>query len=257
MKDISYPASVDSTGMYTIQKFNVNGTEVAHFTTSGSTSTWDTNDPLVNQYEISTTDGTNFTLVSGGTQIGTFTMTSLKNGVVDVTYDGSTYTVGAVFKQTTFALKDYVDAQASSIPSATSDLVNDSGFITASAIPSNVGAFNNDVGYITASAIPSSYSSISDANGNVITASGAVTWQVPTYAWTMNLGWDIQYDQPEEVIVMSGTKTDSVGFSNYETVKYTLTFDGTSTWTLTRFDFNGLDWYQDGTWTTTGNEGTT
>lgn len=109
MKDISYPASVDSTGMYTIQKFNVSGTEVAHFTTSGSTSTWDTNDPSVDIYEISTTDGTNFTLVSGGTQVGTFTMTNLKNGVVDLTYDGNTYTVGAVFKQTTFALKDYVD----------------------------------------------------------------------------------------------------------------------------------------------------
>lgn len=118
MKDISYPASVDSTGMYTIQKFNVNGTEVAHFTTSGSTSTWDTNDPVVNQYEISTTDGTNFTLVSNRIQIGTFTMTNLKNGVVNVTYDGSTYTVGAVFKQTTFALKDYVDAQIGSINTA-------------------------------------------------------------------------------------------------------------------------------------------
>lgn len=115
MKDISYPASVDSTGMYTIQKFNVNGTEVAHFTTSGSTSTWDTNDPVVNQYEISTTDGTNFTMVSNRIQIGTFTMTNLKNDVVDVTYDGNTYTVGATFKQTTFALKDYVDAQIGSI----------------------------------------------------------------------------------------------------------------------------------------------
>jgi len=115
MKDISYPASVDSTGMYTIQKFNVSGTEVAHFTTSGSTSTWDTNDSSVNIYEISTTDGTNFTLVSGGIQIGTFTMTNLKNGVVDLTYDGNNYTVGATFKQTTFALKDYVDAQIGSV----------------------------------------------------------------------------------------------------------------------------------------------
>lgn len=115
MKDISYPASVDSTGMYTIQKFNVNGTEVAHFTASGSTSTWDTNDPVVNTYEISTTDGTNFTMLSNGIQIGTFTMTSLKNGVVDVAYDGSTYTVGATFKQTTFALKDYVDSQIGSV----------------------------------------------------------------------------------------------------------------------------------------------
>lgn len=162
MKDISYPASVDSTGMYTIQKFNVNGTEVAHFTASGSTSTWDTNDPVVNQYEISTTDGTNFTMLSNGIQLGTFTMTSLRNGVVDVTYDGSTYTVGAVFKQTTFALKDYVDA---AIPSNVSELNNDVGYVTASAIPSNVSELNNDVGYVTASAIPSNVSEFNNDAG--------------------------------------------------------------------------------------------
>ena len=40
-----------------------------------------------------------------------------------------------------------------SIPSQTSDLVNDSGFITASAIPSDISAFNNDVSYITATQI--------------------------------------------------------------------------------------------------------
>ena len=36
-----------------------------------------------------------------------------------------------------------------SIPSKTSDLTNDSGFITSSAIPTNVSAFNNDAGYLT------------------------------------------------------------------------------------------------------------
>lgn len=35
------------------------------------------------------------------------------------------------------------------IPSKTSDLQNDSGFITSSAIPTNVSAFNNDAGYLT------------------------------------------------------------------------------------------------------------
>lgn len=35
------------------------------------------------------------------------------------------------------------------IPSNTSDLNNDSGFITSSAIPTNVSAFNNDAGYLT------------------------------------------------------------------------------------------------------------
>ena len=41
------------------------------------------------------------------------------------------------------------------VPSKTSDLVNDSGFITVEAIPSDISSFNNDVGYITESAIPS------------------------------------------------------------------------------------------------------
>jgi len=54
-------------------------------------------------------------MVSNGIQIGTFTMSNLKNGVVDVTYDGNTYTVGATFKQTTFALKDYVDDQIGNV----------------------------------------------------------------------------------------------------------------------------------------------
>lgn len=49
-----------------------------------------------------------------------------------------------VTKHLTLATKD-------ELPTKTSDLVNDSGFITLSAIPSNVGAFTNDVGYLTAS----------------------------------------------------------------------------------------------------------
>lgn len=35
------------------------------------------------------------------------------------------------------------------VPAKTSDLTNDSGFITSAAIPTNVSAFNNDAGYLT------------------------------------------------------------------------------------------------------------
>ena len=56
----------------------------------------------------------------------------------------------------------------------TSDLVNDSGFITASAIPTNVTAFNNDAGYITVSAIPSDISAFQNDVG-YITASALPT----------------------------------------------------------------------------------
>lgn len=53
------------------------------------------------------------------------------------------------------------------VPSRTSDVVNDSGFITASAIPSKVSSFENDVGYITASAIPSNVSEFNNDAGYI------------------------------------------------------------------------------------------
>ena len=53
------------------------------------------------------------------------------------------------------------------IPSKTSDLDNDSGFITLSAIPSNVGAFTNDVGYVTASTVASSYYNKTEIDGMI------------------------------------------------------------------------------------------
>lgn len=62
-------------------------------------------------------------------------------------------------------------AFADEVPSTTSQLTNDSGFITASAIPSNVGAFTNDVGYLTASTMPPIPSQTSD----LVNDSGFIT----------------------------------------------------------------------------------
>ena len=76
----------------------------------------------------------------------------------------------------TLATTDYVTSQ---IPTKTSDLLNDSGFITASAIPSQVSEFNNDAGYITASAIPSNVSVFNNDAG-YITAS-AIPSQVSAF----------------------------------------------------------------------------
>lgn len=56
------------------------------------------------------------------------------------------------------------------IPDATSDLLNDSGFITAAAIPSNVSAFSNDAGYITSAAIPTNVSAFSNDAGYITLA---------------------------------------------------------------------------------------
>jgi hypothetical protein len=60
------------------------------------------------------------------------------------------------------------------VPSRTSDVVNDSGFITVDAIPSTISSFENDVGYITATAIPSQVSSFENDVG-YITASALPT----------------------------------------------------------------------------------
>lgn len=43
---------------------------------------------------------------------------------------------------------------STTIPSKTSQLTNDSGFITSSSIPTNVSAFTNDAGYITSADVP-------------------------------------------------------------------------------------------------------
>jgi len=48
-----------------------------------------------------------------------------------------------------FVNSEKIDGLENSIPTNTSDLNNDSGFITSSDIPTNVSAFNNDAGYLT------------------------------------------------------------------------------------------------------------
>lgn len=55
----------------------------------------------------------------------------------------------AVSKPTYTAAEVGALPDTTNIPSKTSDLTNDSGFITSSAIPTNVSAFTNDAGYLT------------------------------------------------------------------------------------------------------------
>ena len=43
------------------------------------------------------------------------------------------------------------------IPSKTSDLTNDSGFITAAAVPTKTSDLTNDSGFITAASVPSAF----------------------------------------------------------------------------------------------------
>lgn len=60
---------------------------------------------------------------------------------------GAEVNVQSNWTQTNSSADDYIKNKPS-IPTKTSDLTNDSGFITTAAIPTNVSAFNNDAGYL-------------------------------------------------------------------------------------------------------------
>ena len=57
------------------------------------------------------------------------------------------------------------------IPSKTSDLTNDSGFITASAVPTKVSELDNDSGFVTSSSVPTKVSELDNDSGFITSAS--------------------------------------------------------------------------------------
>lgn len=109
--DNTYPASIDTSGKYTINNFSVtigsNSYYLDQFSKSGSTSTWKTTSG--DYPNITTTDGLNFILNYDSSTTAYFTMGELKPGPAKGTIGGSNFNVTANFKLTTFALKDYVD----------------------------------------------------------------------------------------------------------------------------------------------------
>lgn len=89
-------------------------------------------------------------------------------------YDGTEWKSQTLFTKTSDLVNDSGFITTSAIPSSISAFENDVGYITTSAIPTNVTAFNNDAGYITVSAIPSDISAFQNDVG-YITASALPT----------------------------------------------------------------------------------
>ena len=96
-------------------------------------------------------DGSKWISVGGGGEVYDSAITIQANGV-----DIDSFTVNASEAKT-------IDIP---VPSNTSDLNNDSGFITSAAIPSKVSELDNDAGYITMSAIPAIPSKTSDLDND-------------------------------------------------------------------------------------------
>lgn len=130
-------------------------------------------------------DGSKWVSVSGNdVEVYDSTITLQANGV-----DIDSFTVNASEAKT-------IDIP---VPSKTSELDNDSGFITSTAIPSKVSELDNDAGYITMSAIPAIPSKTSDLDNDsgFITAS-AIPSQISSF------GNDVGYITASQVQPATG-----------------------------------------------------
>ena len=74
------------------------------------------------------------------------------------------------------------------VPTKTSELTNNSGFITSASVPTKVSQLTNDSGYITSSSIPKKVSQLTNDSGYVTSASLRVNWSSViangTSSWT-------------------------------------------------------------------------
>lgn len=132
---------------------------------NGELRLFDGNDWIV----ISTTEpppvyDSQITIKKNGTPVGTFTVNADQPKAIDI----------PVPSRTSDIENDSGFITVDAIPSTISSFENDVGYITEAAIPSNVTAFNNDAGYITQEAIPSQVSSFENDAG-YITASALPT----------------------------------------------------------------------------------
>lgn len=115
-----------------------------------------------------------------------------------------------------------------SIPTKTSNITNDSGYITAADIPTDVSAFNNDAGYITDSAVP--VKSVNGKTGAVQLSADDVgalpdTTSIPskTSDLTNNSGYITAAGAPVQSVnnktgAVSLTATD-IGLDNVDNIK--------------------------------------
>ena len=82
----------------------------------------------------------------------------------DLTNDSGFITSASVPTKTSELTNDSGFITSSSVPTKTSQLTNDSGFITSSAVPTKTSQLTNDSGFITASSVPSDIDDLSDVS---------------------------------------------------------------------------------------------
>ena len=91
----------------------------------------------------------------------------------DLTNDSGFITAAAVPTKTSDLTNDSGFITAAAVPTKTSELTNDSGFITAAAVPTKTSDLTNDSGFITAADVPTKTSDLTNDSGFVNAAEAA------------------------------------------------------------------------------------
>lgn len=125
------------------------------------------------------------------------------------------------------------------VPTQTSQLINNSGFITAAAIPTNVSAFTNDAGYITIASVPTQTSQLTN-NSGFITAATANVISVNGQTGAVTLSIPPVYNDSNVAAYLPNYTGDLAGSS------LDITSPGGNTWSIidrTLTTPNGGTWY--------------
>lgn len=122
---------------------------------------------------ITTDNNTTYTLTKSGNTIMLTGSDGNNTSVTDANTTYSTMTQAQATAGTSTSglrispkvLHDTIQNSLPTVPTKTSDLTNDSGYITSSALPTKVSDLTNDSGFITASAIPTNVSAFTNDSG--------------------------------------------------------------------------------------------
>lgn len=130
---------------------------------------------------------------------------------------GAEVNVQSDWNQSSSSADDFIKNKPS-IPSKTSDLTNDSGFITTAAIPTNVSVFNNDAGYLDS--IPDDSVGLNQLDDTVVNALDRINDKADTAdlaAVAFSGDYDDLSDKPTIPTVNNATLTIQKNGTNVQT----------------------------------------
>ena len=172
----------------------------------------------------------------GGSSVNDATLTIQKNGT-----NVATFTANSATNQTANI----------TVPTATSDLSNDSGFITSADVPTKTSELTNDSGFITSSDVPTATSELTNDSGFITSA------DLPTIDSTLSTSStnavenqaianaiDLKYDKTGGEITgnakVDGTFTLDIEDEDYDAgINFTRTLDNNLGTTLTLTGYAG------------------